>query len=160
MCHYINLDKENLLASHEQLGFPTMEVTKQTLLNTMQMLHTLEAEAHEYMRDHFQAHLRLLPPHCINDTLFTDMFFSSVMSVYGYDKFQMFSFYHCKVDIGKLIRYKSQAVGELQDIVREVGAPNYIVRAFSTIGNKYPIPSIYVKKSFSTTHHKPIFRKI
>ena len=69
----------------------------------------------------------MLWPHCINDTLFTDMFYSSVMSVCGYDKFQMFSFYHCKVDIGKLIRCKSQAVGELQDIIREVGAPNYIV---------------------------------
>jgi hypothetical protein len=63
------------------------------LLNTMQMVHTLEAETHEYMRDHFQACLRMLQPHHINDTLFTDMFFSSVVSVRGYDKFQMFSFY-------------------------------------------------------------------
>jgi len=123
----VKLDKENLLAWRERLGFPTMEVTKQTLLNTTQMVRTLEAETREYMRDHFQARLRMLRPHRINDTLFTDTFFSSVVSVRGYDKFQMFSFYHCKVDIGKLIRRESQAVGELQDIIREVGAPNYIV---------------------------------
>ena len=53
----VNLDKENLLAWHERLGFPTMEVTKQTLLNMMQMVCTLEAEMREYMRDHFQARL-------------------------------------------------------------------------------------------------------
>jgi hypothetical protein len=76
--HTINLDKENLLAWHECLGFPTLEVTRQTLLNTMQS---------------------------------------------GYNKFQMFSFCNCKVDIGKLIRCESQAIGELQDIIREVGAP-------------------------------------
>jgi hypothetical protein len=105
-----------------------MEVTKKTLFNTrIQIVNTLEAETCEYMRDHFQAHLKMLWPHHINDTLFTDTFFSSVVSVQCYDKFQMFSFYHCKVDIGKLIRHKSQAVVELQDIFGEVGAPNYIV---------------------------------
>jgi hypothetical protein len=92
----INQDKENLLAWHKCLGFPTMEVMRQILLNIMQMVHTLEAETCEYMRDHFQAHLRMLWPHCINDTLFTGTCFSSVMSVCGYDKFQMFSFYHCE----------------------------------------------------------------
>jgi hypothetical protein len=121
------VDHSSLLDWRARLGFPTLEVTKRTLQNTTQLVRTLEAETREYMRDHFQARLRMLRPYRINDTLFTDTFFASVKSVRGYDKFQMFAFYHCKVDIGKLMHRESQAVGELQDIIREIGAPNYIV---------------------------------
>jgi hypothetical protein len=123
----VALDNDALLEWRARLGFPTLEVTKRTLQNTTQMVRTVEAETREYMRDHFKARLKMLRPYRINNTLFTDTFFASVKSVRGFDKFQMFAFYHYKVDIGKLITRESQAVGELQDIIHKIGAPNFIV---------------------------------
>jgi hypothetical protein len=75
------------------------------------MVRNLEAETCEYMRDHFKVRLKKLRPSHINNTLFTDTFFISVKSTHGYDKFQMFAFYHYKVDVD----HESQAVDESQD---------------------------------------------
>ena len=39
-------------AWRSRLGFPTYAVTKSTLVNTTQIVHTSQAETREYMRDH------------------------------------------------------------------------------------------------------------
>ena len=63
------------------LGYPTKEVTRATLQNTTQLVKTVEVESREMMHDHFTSRLLPLRPHQINDTCYTDTFFSSVRSI-------------------------------------------------------------------------------
>ena len=52
-----------------RLGFPTYAVTKSTLINTTQIVQTLQAETREYMRDHYETRVWDLRPHRINDVI-------------------------------------------------------------------------------------------
>ena len=79
-----------------RLGYPTMEVTRQTIQNTTQLVQTLQAETREYMRDHYKTRVWALRPQRLNDTMYSDTFFSSVRYVYGYKCFQMFAFEELK----------------------------------------------------------------
>ena len=45
-----------------RLGYPTMEVTRQTIQNTTQLVQTLQAETREYMRDHYKTRVWALHP--------------------------------------------------------------------------------------------------
>ena len=110
-----------------RLGYPTLEVTKKTIAATTQMVKTLEAETREYMRDHFKSRVRCLRPKRINDTLYSDTFFSSVSSIRGYSKFQLFTFKKCKRTICSLMKRESEAPDKYQDILRTIGAPNRTV---------------------------------
>ena len=110
-----------------RLGYPTLEVTKKTIAATTQMVKTLEAETREYMRDHFKSRVRCLRPKRLNDTLYSDTFFSSVKSIRGYSKFQLFTFKNCKRTICTLMKRESQAPDAYQDIIRTIGAPNRTV---------------------------------
>lgn len=74
------------------LGYPPEEVVQHTIAATTQMVQTVEAETRTYMRDHLKARLLPLHPHQINDTCFTNTFFSHITSVRGFTMFQMFSF--------------------------------------------------------------------
>ncbi len=110
-----------------RLGYPTLAVTKKTIAATTQMVKTLEAETREYMRDHFKSRVRCLRPKRINDTLYSDTFFSTVKSIRGYSKFQLFTFKTCKRTICTLMKRESQAPDAYLDIIRTIGAPNRTV---------------------------------
>ena len=81
-----------------RLGYPTKHVAQKTIDTTTQLVKTLEAETREYMRDHRAQRVYSIRPKRINDTLYSDTFFSSLPSIRGYRMFQMFSFKHCKVE--------------------------------------------------------------
>ena len=110
-----------------RLGYPTHQVTRKTLDATTQMVQTVEAETREYMRDHFKPRLQMLRPHRVNDTLYTDTFFSSERSIRGFKLFQLFAYKHSGLDIAKLMKKKTQVYDQYEDIIREIGAPNYTV---------------------------------
>ena len=63
------------------LGFLTIEKTKQTLDNMTQYIKTLEAETREYMRDYFKPRVFALKPQQLDDTLYVNCFFSSICSI-------------------------------------------------------------------------------
>ena len=100
---------------------------QQTLANTSQLVTTVEAESRELMRDHRVTRLYPLRPHRINDTCYSDTFFSSLSSIRGFTMFQLFALKHSKVDYIYLMRKKSQAAEKFSDFVRNVGAPNYVI---------------------------------
>ena len=111
----------------ERLGFPPEEIVQRTLSNTSQLVMTVEAEQRELMRDHRVTRLLPLRPHRINDTVYSDTFFSSLTSIRGYSLFQLYCLAHCHVDYVYLMRQKSQAPDTFSDFIRNVGAPNYMV---------------------------------
>ena len=120
-------ERKKLEEWRTKLGYPPMDVVKKTLSNTTQMVKTVEAETREYMRDHYKARLLPLRPFRINDTCFSDTFFSSITSVRGYTMFQLFAFKYSQFDVPYLMKKKAQANARFRDLVREVGAPNIMV---------------------------------
>ena len=68
----------------ERLGFPVHEVATNTLANTTNMVQTMEAETRDYMRNHKKTRVWALRPRRINDTCYSDTFFSSVVSIRKY----------------------------------------------------------------------------
>ena len=110
-----------------KLGFHPKPVVVKTLENTTQLVKTVEAEQRELMRDHRLTRLTPLRPHRVNDTCFTDTFFSTISSVRGFIMFQLFCLQDAGVDYLYLMKKKSNAPDHFADYVREVGAPNYMI---------------------------------
>ena len=130
------------------LGFPTYGVTKRTLDNTTQMVKTLEAETREYLRDYHKTRVYALRPKRINDVMFTDTFFSSIVSIRGFCMFQLFCYKKSKYNVVKLMKRESQVPTAYEDCVIEHGAPNRVVtdnakaltsNRFRNISRKYCI---------------------
>ena len=109
------------------LGYPTREVTQQTIKNTTQLIRSVEAETRESMRDHYAARLHPLRPHRINDTCYTDTFFCVKRSIRGHTCWQLFALKECCHDTVYLMRTKSQVPTQLEDYAREVGVPNIMI---------------------------------
>ena len=65
------------------LGYPSVGVVQATLKNTTHYIKTLEMETREYMRDYRKSRSNPLRPMRIDDTLFTDTFYSSKKSIRG-----------------------------------------------------------------------------
>ena len=57
------------------MGYPTYEVTRATLDNTTNLIHTLQAETREYIRDHYRTRVYTLKPRHIDDVLYSNTFF-------------------------------------------------------------------------------------
>ena len=110
-----------------RLGYPTYETTKATLDNTTHMIQTLQAETREYMRDHYKTRVWALRPRRINDTCYSDTFFSSIRSVRGYKCFQLFAFKGSKFDVAKLMKREADAPTAYENVIRHIGAPNKMV---------------------------------
>ena len=136
----------------ENLGFPTFTTTKDTLENSTQMISTLQAETREYMRDSIQARAQALRPHRIDDTLFSDTFYSGVVSIRGYKCFQMFAYKKSQMDVIQLMKREKEAVEKYEDTIIEHGAPTMTVtdnarvmtgRAWKTVNRKYCIRTGY-----------------
>ena len=85
---YISLMLEKWRAN---LDYPITEITRNTLNNTTQLIKTVETETRESMRDHLCARLIPLRPHRINNTCFTDTFFSTQRSYRGFKYWQLYT---------------------------------------------------------------------
>ena len=63
------------------LGYPTYEVTRDTLANTTQMVKTLQSETREYLQDYHKTRIHALCPLQIDDVMYSDTFFASITSI-------------------------------------------------------------------------------
>ena len=132
----------------ENLGYPTFTTTEDTLANTSQMVTTLQSETREYMRDSLQARAYPLRPHRINDTLFSDTFYSGIVSIRGYKCFQMFAYKKSQMDVVQLMKREKEAIEKYEDTIIEYGAPTKTVtdnaqvmtgKGWRTVNRKYCI---------------------
>ena len=141
-----------------RLGYPTFEVTEATIANTTQMVQTLQSETREYMRDHYKTRVWALRPKRINDTLYSDTFFSSIPSIRGFKCFQLFAYKASAYVVIHLMRRKSQAPETYEDVIRHHGAPNRTVtdNAKELIGHKWTsINRKYcIESGFTVPHHQ------
>ena len=71
-----------------RLGFPPIATAENTIKNTTFFIKTLESETRDYMRDHKTTRVWALRPRRINDTCYSDTFFSSIVSVCKFKCFQ------------------------------------------------------------------------
>ena len=130
------------------LGYPTFEVTRDTLENTTQMVKTLQAETREYLRDYHKTRVSCLKPKRIDDVMYSDTFFSTITSIRGYKMFQMFCYKYSKYNVMKLLKRESNVSVVYEDTIIEHGAPNKIVtdnaksltsKKFKDVSRKYVI---------------------
>ena len=71
-----------------RLGYPSFAMDKKTMENTTNMVKTLETETREYMRDHYKTRVWDLHPKHINDTYYSDTYFSGTKSIRGFRYFR------------------------------------------------------------------------
>ena len=109
------------------LGFPTIEKTRQTLKNTTHYITSLEGETREYMRDYHKTRVFALRPRRLDDTLYVDCFFSSVRSIRNYTCFQMHALKHSKLSITTNLKKESNSPDAYIDFIINYGAPNKTV---------------------------------
>ena len=142
----------------KRLGYPTFETTKATLAVTSQMVTTLQAESREYLRDYYKTRVWCLRPRRIDDVMYSDTFFSSVISVRNFSCFQLFAFKASKFTKSMLMSRESQAPEKYEDIIRHYGAPNKTVtdnarvctgKRWTKINRKYCIET-----GLSVPHHQ------
>ncbi len=113
-----------------RLGFPSYPVTEQTLKNTTHMVTSLQAKTR---RDHYKTRVWALRPKRINDTMYSDTFFSHIPSCRGYKMFQLFAFKRSKLTVIKLMKRERQAPECYEDVIRDIGAPNRTVTDNATV---------------------------
>ena len=133
-----------------RLGYPTYEVTRDTLRNTTQMVQSLQAETREYLRDYQRTRVHCLKPKRVDDDMYTDTFFSNITSIRGFKMFQLFCYKYTKYNVMKLMRRKAQAAVMYEDTIIEHGAPNKVIAdnakelnslKFKGVSRKYCIQS-------------------
>ena len=133
-----------------KLGFPTFGVTNSTLVNTPQLVKTLESEIREYMHDHYKTRVWELRPHRIDDVLYT--------SIRGYKWFQFFAYKQSKYDRLVLIKREANTTRLYEDVIRSVGAPNKTVtdnvqvltgEIWININRRY-----YIGANLTVSHHQ------
>ena len=117
-----SLPTKEIESWRSRLGFPTYAVTKTTLVNTTQMVKTLQAETRECMQDHYKTRVWALRPHRINDVMYSDTFFASIKSIRGFKCFQMFAFKNSKFDRLTLVHKEASAPEAYEECIRAVGA--------------------------------------
>ena len=80
--------------------------------------------------------------------MFTDTFFSSIVSIRGYSMFQLFCYKKSKYNVVKLMKRESQVPVAYEECIIEHGAPNKIVtdnakaltsNRFKNVSHKYCI---------------------
>ena len=89
----------------ERLRYPSLEVTKSTLARNTQMAQTLQVETREYMIDHCKIGVWVLRPKKIDDDVYSDTYFSSIVSVRGYICFQTFAYKNSIFENIELMRH-------------------------------------------------------
>ena len=109
------------------LGYPSVRTVKSTLRNTTHYVKTLEMETREYMRDYRKSRASPLRPTRIDDTLFTDTFYSTKKSIRGHTCFQLFALKKCMFSVATPMKTESNAYEVYTDFIISVGAPNMCV---------------------------------
>ena len=104
------------------LGFTSKENVKYTLLVTTKYITTTPVESRVIMRDHYVERLLPLRLHQTSDTCYTDTYFSSIKSAWGYTCFKLFVLQDSEFYTVYLTKPKSQALVALGDYVRYHGA--------------------------------------
>ena len=142
-----------------RLGFPTREVTTNTLRHTSQMIQTLQSETSEFMRDYYKTRVWALRPKRINDTCYTDTFHSSLHSIRGYKYIQMFAFKSSGLDEARIMKRESEAANMYEDVIRHIGAPNRMVSDNArTLNKSAKFTSINrrfcIETGFTVPHHQ------
>ena len=79
------------------------------------------------MLDYYKTRVWALKPNRIDDVLYSDTFFSSVLSIRTFKCFQLFAFKKTKLTTIRLMRRESQAPEAYEDVIRGIGAPNRTV---------------------------------
>ena len=122
-----------------RLGYPTFEVTRDTLENTTQMVKTLQAETREYLRDFHKTRVHCLRPKRVDDDMYSDTFFSNTTSIRGFKMFQLFCYKYSKYNVMKLLRREATVSVAYEDTIIEHGAPSKIItdNAKSLTSNKF-----------------------
>ena len=84
-------------------------------------------ETREYMRDYRKSRSNPLRPMRIDDTLFTDTFYSTKKSIHGHTCFQLFALKKCMFSVATPMKTESNAYEAFTDFIISVGAPNRCV---------------------------------
>lgn len=111
----------------ERLGHLNLEATQHTLHATTQMISSVEAETRTTPRRHLKSRLPELRPRRLNEGFHSDTFFASERSARGNTCAQVFVGELSGYTIIVPLKNKGQAHIALQDFIRFVGAPKFIV---------------------------------
>ncbi len=87
------------------------------------MVKTLQAETREYMRNHTKARVHCLRPKRIDDVMFTDTFYSGIVSIRSKKCFQIFAYKNSQMTIARTMTREAEAPQNYEDIIIEFGAP-------------------------------------
>ncbi|GFH50653.1 hypothetical protein CTEN210_07129 [Chaetoceros tenuissimus] len=140
------------------LGFPSVEVTKQTLRITTQLLKTMEMEMREYMQDFKQSQTTVLKPYRIKDVLYTDTFFSTIKSVHGHTCFQMFVLKRSMYTKSVPMKAEQFVYNAYRDFIVNVGAPVATVsdnaRVFTSAQWKEINRTYLIQTRFTIAYHQ------
>ena len=140
------------------MGYPTFETTRATLTTTTHITSVLQAESREYLRDYYKTRAWCLRLGRINDVMYSNVFFSSIISARNFSYFQLFAFKASKFTKIKLMSRERQALEKYEDIIRHYGAPNraitdnakvYTGKWWTKINHKYCIET-----GLSVPHHQ------
>ena len=110
-----------------RLGYPTLEVMKNTLQNTINMITTLQSETRDYRRDYYKTCVWSLRPRRIDNVCYLNTFVSSMVSIRGLKCFQNFAFKASCYKYIELMKHKAEVPDIYEDALCEVGAPNKTV---------------------------------
>lgn len=109
------------------LGYCSKDTVKATLQNTTRHIKTLDMETRDYMRDYAKSRTTALRPYRINDTLFTDTFYSTIRSIRGNTCFQVFALKKCMYSVATPMKSERFVYGAYEDFITNVGAANAVV---------------------------------
>jgi hypothetical protein len=79
------------------------------------------------MRDHCNTRIWDFRPKRIDDIMYSDTLFSSIVSNRGFKCFQMFAYKNSKFERIELMRREANAPEKYEDFIRSIGAPNETV---------------------------------
>ena len=108
------------------LGFIHYLVVQKTLKATTQFVPMVKVESREHMWDHLVTCLLELKHRRINDTVYCDMFFSSIPSARGFTCWTQYLFLRSGLDRVYLMRQWSQYLPTLQWMLVDCGVPHTI----------------------------------
>lgn len=111
----------------ERLGHLNMRATKHTLEATTQLVGPVEAETRATPRKHLKSRLPMLRPRRLSEGFHSDTFFASERSARGNICAQIFVGEDSGYTMIVPMKGKGQAYQALQDFIRYIGAPSFIL---------------------------------
>jgi len=111
----------------DRLGHISRDLTLRTLANTTQLVANVEAETRLMPQKHIMSRLLSLRPRRTREGFCTDPFFASTKSYRGFTCAQVFVGRESDLVHVDLMKGKGYAPQALQNFIRTVGAPAYIM---------------------------------